>query len=197
MGVRITSDVFKERPALRLDLITATTSGAIQTIDSSIVFVSADSLRPLSSFRFVRVGPALTTTAVNYVREAAAIATFAAGEEVQRLLPFDSRTFDSDMLILLGRAIQLAKDRPVEIKVVNPMGPPAGGGLFEGRVGLVGEEAVTVPAGTFNCRKVVFDLGAYVIAVWYEKTGSQRLIRYETPRGDVSQVMELLPPPLD
>jgi len=29
------------------------------------------------------------------VREAAAIATFAAGEEVQRLLPFDGRTFES------------------------------------------------------------------------------------------------------
>ena len=195
MMMSVASDVFKERPAFRLDLMSRTADGNIETIDSSVVYVTSDSLRPLSSFRFVRVGAALTTTATNYVREAAAIATFAAGEEAQRLLPFDGRTFDSDMLIFLGRAIQLAKDQPVDIKVVNPMGPPAGGGLFEGKIALVGEETVTVPAGTFECSKVLLNLGQYIVVTWYEKTGARRLVRYETPRGDVREVMELLPPP--
>lgn len=194
MTMLVASDVFKERPAFRVDLITQTVSGGIETADSSVVYVTSDSLRPLSSFRFVKVGAALTTTATNYVREAAAIATFAAGQEIQRLLPFDGRTFDSDMLILLGRAIQLAKDRPVDIKVVNPMGPPAGGALFEGKIGYIGDETVTVPAGTFDCRKVLLNLGQYIVVTWYEKSGAQRLVRYETPRGDIRQVMELLPP---
>ncbi len=193
MAMLVSREVFRERQALRIELVSRTASGSIETTDSSIVFVTADSLRPLSSFRFVRVGPALTTTAVNYTREAAAVATYAAGQEIQRLLPFDAATFDSDMLIMLGRSIQLSRDNTVTIKAVNPLGPPSGGALFEGTVGLVGEETVTVPAGTFDCRKVLMNLGQFIIVTWYEKTGAQRLVRYETPRGEVSQVMELLP----
>lgn len=193
--VILSAGVFRDRPAWRFELITLTSSSGIATTDSSIVFVSRDSLRPLSSFRFLKVGPALTTTAVNYVREAAAITTFAAGEETQRLLPFDRLTYDTEeLLFLFGRAIVLTKGRPVEFKAVSPMGPPAGGGLFACRAELLGEETVTVPAGTFDCRKVLFNIGPQPYLGWFEKAGPQRLVRYETPAGEVTRIAELLPP---
>lgn len=174
-------DIFKERPAWRLDIVARTAAAGLQTTDSSVVYVTRDSLVPLSSFRFVRTGNALIATAANYVAEGVAVTTWAAGEEKQRMLPRTGWSYDTDQLTFLCRALRISADRPVSIQVVSPMGPPSGGIVFEGRIGALADQTITVPAGTFDCNRVVMNIGPHVVQVWYEKTGARRMIRYEQP----------------
>jgi hypothetical protein len=184
---------FRGTPVWRFDLVSKTVQGNIPTIDSSTVFVTRDSMRPLSAFRFIRTGAALVTTAASYVPGSVAIATYTPQGEKQRMLPIGPFSYDADQLTALGRAIRLpTTGKPIDIQVVNPMGPPTGGAVFDGKIGVAGEGTVTVPAGTFDCDKLILNAGPHVIALWYEKTGSRRMIRYAAPGG--SMIMELLPP---
>jgi hypothetical protein len=184
---------FRGASALRLDVVSKTMQGDIPTIDSSTVFVTRDSLRPLGVFRFVRTGAALVTTAANYAPGSVAIATYTPQEEKQRMLPVGQFAYDADQLNALGRAIRLpTTGKPIDVQVVSPMGPPVGGAVFDGKFGIAGDETVSVPAGTFDCYKLILNMGQHVIGLWYEKTGSRRMVRYATPGGGL--VMELLPP---
>lgn len=189
----VTHEWLGESPAYALLNVMRTATGGVATTDSSLVLVSRAGLAPLSAFRFIRTGEALVTTAVNYGEESAAVSAFtSAGDEQQRLLPRDSLTFDTDQLVFLGRALKPAPDRQFAVKAVNPMGPPLGGALQPAVLQYGGDESVSVPAGSFDCRKVVLLAGGNEILLWYEKAGTGRLVRYEAP--DAGLAMELLPP---
>ncbi len=181
---------FKEVPAFMLELVTRTTTGNTETVDSSVVFVSQDSIAPLSSFRFVRAGTALVTTAANYGEGSVAVTTFAGEEEQQKLLPAEPKTFDVDQLTFLGRAVTLGLGKPAKFNVVIPIGPPAGGGVMKAQFEAVGDEMVTVPAGSFDCRKITLSVGENQVELWYEKAPAQRLIRYHAP--DARMAFELV-----
>lgn len=182
-----------ESPAYALLNVMRTANAGVATTDSSLVLVSRAGLAPLSAFRFIRSGEALVTTAVNYGEGSAAVSAFtSSGDEQQRMLPRDSLTFDADQLVFLGRALKLAPDRPAAVKAVNPMGPPLGGTLQPAEFRYGGDESVSVPAGGFDCRKVVLLAGVSEIFLWYEKAGTGRLVRYEATNTGL--VMELLPP---
>jgi hypothetical protein len=187
----VTQTVFKEQPAWRLDIIAQTAAGGLPSTDSSAVYLTRDSLVPLSSFRFVRTGNALIATAANYIKEGVAVTTWSAGEEQQRMLPRTGWSYDTDQLTFLCRALRLPEGRPVSIQVVSPMGPPSGGIVFEGKVGLMSDAQVTVPAGTFDCTRVLLNIGPHVVQVWYEKTGARRMVRYEQTGTGIE--LELLP----
>jgi hypothetical protein len=183
---------FRETSAWRFDLVSRTRQGAIETVDSSAVFVTRDSMKPISSFRFIRTGNALVTTAANYSPGSVAIATYSEQEQKERMLPTNAVTYDEDELTSLGRAIQIpTTGRPADIQVVSPMGPPFGGAVTDGKIGAGSDERVTVPAGTFDCYKLILNVGPNVIVLWYEKAGSHRMVRYATSGG--SMTMELLP----
>jgi hypothetical protein len=182
---------FKEQPALRLDLVSRTTAGeSIPAVDSSVVYVSRDSLKPLSSFRFIKTGNALTATAANYVGDAVAVSSFSPQGERQRMLPVGARSFDSDEITFLCRALKLPSGRPLTLQIVSPMGPPVGGGVLDGKLGVTGDQQVSVPAGTFDCLKVVMNLGPHIVVVWYEKAGAHRMIRYQAAGSGLT--MELV-----
>ena len=183
-------DSFNKQAAWRLHLTARTVNGGIPTVDSSIVFVTRDSLLPLTSFRFVKTGNAMVSTAANYLMDGVAVSTWSAQNEIQRMLPRSTQSFDADQLTFLCRALRPPQDRPVNIDVVSPMGPPDGGIVFEGKIGAASDQQVTVPAGTFDCARVVLNVGPHVIMLWYEKTGSRRLVRYE--QMGAGMVMELV-----
>jgi len=183
-------DSFKDQAAWRLELTARTVNGGIPSVDSSIVFVSRDSLFPLTSFRFLKTGNAMVATAANYLADGVAVSTWSAQNEQQRLLPRSTESFDADQLTFLCRALRPPQDRPVFINVVSPMGPPEGGIVFEGKIGPASDQSVTVPAGTFDCSRTVLNVGPHVIMLWYEKTGSRRLVRYEQMGSGM--VMELV-----
>lgn len=179
------------QPVYALILVTRTTTGNVPVTDSSLLYVYRQNLTPRSSFRFIRTGNALTTTAVNYSAYSAAVSGYASGQEVQRLFPVGPRTFDIDGLVLLGRAIRLETKKPVRISVINPMGPPFGGTVQDAEFTWMGDELITVPAGVFDCRRLRLSLGDEQLDLWYERTGTKRLVRYTTLTSGIS--VELLP----
>ncbi|OYD16282.1 hypothetical protein CH330_03275 [candidate division WOR-3 bacterium JGI_Cruoil_03_51_56] len=180
-----------EVPAFALTLITHSTTGKVATLDSSFIYVSRNKLVPLSSFRFIRIGSVLTTTAANYGPGSVAVSTYRAGEEKQRLLPYTPKTFDNDELTFLGRALRLEPNKPAKLTILSPMGHPFGGSVREAEFSYGGNEMVTVPAGSFDCRKLVLKTGVSEVEMWYEKSGTKRLIRYRAPSTGIT--MELLP----
>jgi hypothetical protein len=181
---------FREVPAYQFDLVAKTRDGAVETTDSSLVFVTRDSMVPLTTFRFIITGGAITTTAANYADSLVAVSAYAQGNQRQQLLPFRPRTFDVDQLTVLGRVIQIQGRQPVDIFVISPMGPPLGGNVFEGRISPAGEEVVRVPAGNISCTKLLFEFGRQKFTAWYEKTGVHRMVRYQT--GDGEMEMQLV-----
>lgn len=177
--------VFQETPAYQLDLVAKTRDGAVETVDSSLIFVTRDSMVPLTSFRFITTGGAMMTTAANYADSSVAVSAYAQGRERQQLLPFGPRSYDADQLTALGRVIQIQGRQPIDIRIVSPMGPPLGGTVLAGRLILVGDDAARVPAGNFNCAKLLFEFGPQKVTVWYEKTGAHRMVRYLTRDGEI------------
>lgn len=175
---------FGDAPAYRFDIIARTRDGAVETTDSSVVFASRDSLTPRTAFRFVRTGGELVTTAANYVDSSVAVSTYAQGKEKQQLLPFGPRTYDADQLNVLGRFIQVVGRRPVDISVISPIGPPFGGSVMPGKIGAAGDESVRVPAGTFDCYRLIYTVGQQSVAVWYEKAGAHRMVKYDAGNGE-------------
>jgi len=181
---------FGEVPAYQLDLVAKTRDGAVETIDSSLVFVSRDSMVPLTAFRFIIAGGATTTTAANYGDSAVAVSAYVQGNQLQQLLRSGPRSYDADQLTILGRVVQIRGRQPVDILVVSPMGPPLGGNVFEGRISPAGEEVARVPAGNIACSKLHFEFGRQKFTAWYEKTGVRRMVRYRT--GDGEMEMQLV-----
>lgn len=179
--------LFKDVPAYELTIVTKTLTGDVATTDSSILYFGRDSLAPLSSFRFIRTGQSLHTAAANYGQGSVAVSSWRAGEEEQKLLPFGARTFDSDQLTFLGRVIYLEPKKPQEVGVIMPLTTTVRAATFE----IQEDETVTVPAGTFDCRKLKLTMDTNVVTLWYEKAGTRRLIRYEAEASGVA--MELLP----
>jgi len=177
--------VFQGTPAYELDIVAKTRDGSVETVDSSLVFVTRDSMVALTTFRFIVTGDAITTTAANYGDSAVAVSAYAQGNERQQLLPMDPRTYDADQLVVLGRVIQIKGRQPVDIRVLSPMGPPLGGNVFEGRISPAGEEVARVPAGSIGCTKLFFEFEHQKFTVWYEKTGAHRMVRYLTGDGDM------------
>ncbi len=176
---------FRDVPSYRLDLVATTRNGAVETSDSSLVFVTRDGMVPLTSFRFIRTGGAIMTTAANYADSSVAISVYAPDGEQQQLLPLGPRTYDADQLTVLGRVIQIQGRQPIEIRIINPMGPPPGGAVLAGRLSFIGDEAARVPAGKFNCVRLLFEFGPQKVTVWYEKTGAHRMVRYLTEDGEL------------
>lgn len=182
-------DWLKEEPAYALVLMTRARMGNIQTMDSSVVFVRRKDLSPLSSFRFVRKGENLVTTAANYGEKSIAISTWGNQGEKQRLLPVGPRTYDTDQLTLVGRSIKVEPGKPQLVDIISPMGPPPGGAVLGGEFAFMGTETVTVPAGVFECRKLSLAVGESMVELWYEKAGTGRMVLYRSPQV----AMELLP----
>jgi len=183
----------EELPVFGVAVVMRTATGQVPTTDSSVVLVRRSNLLPRSSFRFIRTGAALSTTAANYSDKSVAISSYLAGEEKQRLLPVTARTFDIDELTFLGRSLRFDKTKPVKITVVNPMGPPPGGASFEAEFLLKGDEMVSVPAGSFDCRKLMLKAMDMEIELWYEKYGTGRLVKYRAEAAGLT--IELLPTP--
>ena len=176
---------FRDVPSYRLDLVAKTRDGAVETTDSSLVFVARDGMVPLTSFRFITTGGATMTTAANYGDSSVAVSAYAQGGEHQQLLPFGPRSYDADQLTVLGRVIQIQGRQPIDIRIVSPMGPPPGGAVLNGRLSFLGNEAARVPAGKFDCVKLLFEIGPQKVTAWYEKTGVHRMVRYSTEDGQL------------
>ncbi len=179
-------------PVYMVVLVTRTRTGNVPVTDSSFLHVRRDNLTPRSSFRFIWTGPALATTAANYGTQSVAVSSFAAGEERRQLFPITAKTYDIDGLVLLGRALKLEPKKPARLTVINPMGPPFGGAMYEAEFHLAGDEQISVPAGVFDCCRLELSMGEEQIDLWYEKAGTRRLVRFVAKGSGIT--IELLPP---
>jgi hypothetical protein len=194
MVVITSRDEFRDERALRIDLLARSETDSGVTTDSSVLYVTRDSMAPITTFRFVRVNGRLAfTSAANYLPDSVAVTAYTQDQQSQKMLPANRRTYDIDELTSLGRAIQFTPGRTGAIRIINPAGPPFGGALIDVKVSPGGEEPIDVPAGTFDCYKLVVNLGPQQVNLWYEKAASRRMVRYEAPGSRL--VMELLPRP--
>ena len=76
-------------------------------------------------------------------------------------------------------------DEPFEFHIVVGFA----GARIPASATLTGTETITVPAGTFECRRVRFAVAGQDVDIWYETAGLRRMVRYTAPVADL--VMEL------
>jgi len=184
---------FLETPVFEVTNVTRTLAGKVERCDSAVVFLSRDSLTPIASFRFSWVGNAFTTTSARYQPGSVGVATYIEQQQqqIQRPLPFGPGYYDVDELLTLGRALQIAPQKVVELAIVIPMSTPLGGAVTKARFTPGIDQTVTVPAGTFDCTKLNIEMAEAGAELWYEKTGTHRLVKYQT--SDTVLSMELIP----
>ncbi|MBN2538000.1 DUF3108 domain-containing protein [candidate division WOR-3 bacterium] len=174
---------------LEFTQVTATGTGDEQARDSSWLLFRADNLRPVHSFRTVTSGDNALWSEVSYSNDQAAI---------QAMTPMGARAidlditptdFDNDQLTTLLRALEVGPQDSIKLGVVVGLV----GSDIDVTVNRVGLETVTVPAGSFETRRLQLDIAGQVVDLWYETGGRRRLVRYEAPGGVM--VMELAPAP--
>ncbi|MBM3314719.1 hypothetical protein FJY71_02595 [candidate division WOR-3 bacterium] len=165
-------------PAFVFTTVDRTRPGSVDQLDSVIIYATRDSMTPLAGFHFRRVGPILVTAAALYRPGSVGITTYEprAGE-VCRALPFPPGSCDLNQLPTLGRAIHLASGSTVELAAARLLTEPAGGTIERIQVTAGPDEMVTVPAGTFDCRQLLFVTGTDTLRLWVEKAGPQRTVR--------------------
>jgi hypothetical protein len=194
LTMTVRHDTAEGIPLYRFDVVGRTRDGAVETTDSSVVFATRDSMRPLTTFRFIKDSATVAATAANYGDSAVAVSAWVQGSEQQRFLPAGPEAYDIDQLNILGRVVQIHGRGPAELTIVSPMGPPAGGSVVRAGLARAGDETVRVPAGSSRCYKLVLTIGQDSITLWYEKVGTHRMVRYLTADGEIEMVLATAAP---
>ncbi len=189
LSISVRHEVFRDVPAYRLDVVARSFDAAGETVDSSVVYATRDSMVPLTTFRFIVTGGAKVTAAANYVDSLVAVSYYSSVGEKEQLLPFPPHTYDVDQLTTLGRVVRVRSRQPVSLNVVSSMGPPPGGAIAEAGLAAAGDETVRVPAGTFDCYKLTYTMGEQSVLIWYEKAGAHRMVRYRTADGELEMLL--------
>jgi hypothetical protein len=178
-------------PAFVFTTIDRVRPGNFDRLDSTIVFATRDSLIPMAGFHFRRTGPVLVTAAALYRPGSVGITTYdPRSGEACRALPLPAGTFDANQMWILGRAIRLPLGGSAEVVAIQILSEPPGGAFERTTVSPGTDEMLTVPAGTFDCSQLLMVKGTDTIRLWYEKTGSHRLVR---SLGSDGQLVELVP----
>ncbi len=192
-------------PAFSVMTVDRVRLGNVEQADSTIVQMSRDSLFPVAAFRFLRKGPLLVTAAALFRQANTAGATGSVGittyeegtGEVCRALPFGAGRKGCGELSLLGwlgRAIALATGQEDELLCAWLLSEPPGGAVLLVRVRSDGEETVTVPAGSFECKRMQFVIGgADTLRCWYAIAGTHQMIRSQSSTGELVELVNRRP----
>lgn len=188
-------------PALSVITVDRIILGNVEQVDSTIVQMRRDSLIPIAAFRFRRKGPLLVTAAALFRQTGTAgaggsvgITTYEQGRgEFYRVLPFGAGGLgcgERSLLGWLGRVILLPAGQEVGLMCAWVLSEPPGGAVLQVNVASEGDEVVSVPAGSFQCRRLRFVIaGTDTLRCWYSIGERYRLVRSQSNDGEVVELL--------
>jgi len=156
----------------------------INAPNQGISRVKADrnTFRPISSLFW---HSALGNIEATYVSDEAIVNTVGLdGKQSTRTIELDGIYYDNEQAMLLFRRLPLAKDFKAKIPICATMGS----GAMEIEVEVTGQETIEVPAGTFECyRLLVLKLQQIF---WISTDEHRYLVKFEA--GGVSAVLDTI-----
>ncbi|MGC8798289.1 MAG: hypothetical protein ACP5PK_06480 [candidate division WOR-3 bacterium] len=154
--------------------------------ESTVVTVTRADLTPQTVLFVPAPNDTLYWVAVDYRHRIAEILTRTPNGTIENRLPIGALTFDINQLPLLCRSLKILPGPPLHTLIVLPLTAPPGGMSVLAEITISGIDTVVVPAGTFECQKVIVKLPEFEEEYWVEKVGARRLIKYfnrHTGRG--------------
>lgn len=147
--------------------------------ESTVVTVTREDLTPKSSLFVPALNDTLFWVAANYQNHTAQIITRTRSGNIQNQIPLGAMSFDIYQLPLLCRGVKIHQPNlPLHILLVIPLSTPLGGISVRAEISTVGNDTITVPAGSFVCQKLNIKSPDYEADYWIEKIGARRLIQY-------------------
>jgi len=150
--------------------------------DSIAAALSFDELKSLSSFQ-VRDAIARLDTVVSSYAGSKVKVTARAGQT--QTLPISANTFDSSILLMAIRTLDLRPDAHYLLTSVSSFVPwtkPAD-------VQVLGDETVKVPSGEFACRKLALQIAGMTMNLWYERDAPHRYVKFENRNNNSTAVL--------
>ncbi|MFO7639540.1 MAG: DUF3108 domain-containing protein [bacterium] len=176
---------FESVPALNLVIETLSGDEGTVSHDSAWVMLRLADLRPIRSSRSISNPEFTASIEVSYSRDSARVSALTPAGPESGAIPLEPLDYDNDQVTQLVRALPLEPDTALTFGVVIGII----GDKTPAELRLVGTETVTVPAGTFDCRRVQLTIAGQQVDIWYETEGLRRMVRYAAPVADL--VMEL------
>ncbi|MFO7676170.1 MAG: DUF3108 domain-containing protein [bacterium] len=173
---------YEDQPALNLVVETMASAGGADSHDSAWSMLRLDDLRPLRSVRNVANADIRAGADLTYDKDSVRALALTPQGPRGISIALEPRDYDNDQITTLLRALPLAADTPAAFNVVIGIG----GAKVAAEASLVGTETVTVPLGTFECRRVRLALAGQSVDIWYETSGIRRMVRYAAPAADLA-----------
>ncbi len=141
-----------------------------------LVKVDPQTLKPLVSTQEVTGSPNDFSLTATYADNKLSITAKTAQGEKNATVDVPPDAYDNNSLLAILRGLPFSAGNAASFTNVIP----ANAAQVKSTVTVAGQEAVTVPAGTFDTYKVVMDFGgAAKQTVWYEAADPHRLIKYD------------------
>ena len=155
--------------------------------ESTVVTFNRADLTPLSSLIYPAENDTLLFITTLYQERNARIITRTSDGDIENRLPTGALTYDFFQLPFLCRSLKIiSTEIPLHILVITPLTVPPGGMSTIAELSFAGTDTVGIPAGSFECEKILVHQPYLDEIYWIEKTGARRIILYKnltTGRG--------------
>lgn len=155
--------------------------------ESTVVTFNREDLTPVSSLICPAENDTLLFIATLYKERSAQIITRTSAGDIENHLPTGALTYDFCQLPFLCRSLKIVgAEIPLHILLVTPLTVPLGGMSTITELSLAGTDTIDIPAGSFECEKILIHQPHLDEIYWVEKTGARKIILYEnlsTGRG--------------
>ncbi len=148
--------------------------------ESTVVTFNREDLTPVSSLIYPAENDTLLFIATLYQERNARIITRTSNGDIENRLPTGALTYDFCQLPFLCRSLKIiSAEIPLHILVITPLTAPPGGMSTIAELTLAGTDTIEIPAGSFECEKILVHQPHLDEIYWIEKTGARKIILYE------------------
>lgn len=167
----------------RVWAITGVNSSSAEGLhDSVFATLSFDDLKSLSSSQIRNVSGRLDTVVSRY---APGTVQIRAGGGQSQTLVVSANAFDNSILVAAIRSLDLKPGAHYLLTSVASFGP----WTKSADVQVLADDTVSVPAGTFICRKVSLEIAGWPMNLWYEREAPYRYVKFENTVNNSSAVL--------
>ena len=137
--------------------------------------IRTDNLRPLGETKTVKAANTDATISTTYSGNKLQIEAVVNGQSRSASVDVPENALDNDQLLMTLRAAPFAEGYSAGLVTVVS----ANASRLNTTIRVTGQEAITVPAGTYQAWRVELDFGAAKQTAWYEVEAPHNLLQYD------------------
>ncbi|MEW5818900.1 MAG: DUF3108 domain-containing protein, partial [Cyanobacteriota bacterium] len=145
-------------------------------LENTSVLVNDQNLKPIKAFRKIELGGQEFSVSGDFKNNVVNVKAKTPEGAQNVTVDIPDNTYHNDSLLMSVMAMEMDKKKKISFKHYNPANSYVG----DYSVSVIGEEKVTVPAGTFDTFHLKLDYlnGKSIHDAWYEKSVPHKLVKY-------------------